>query len=161
MRAKLCSIRKAINLKPTLQKRKEHLSPCLATQQRAEGSTQQQEAGHPGETKQTCHSPEGIWASWAPGAASAYLGWKQHPESQSVWPSPFMMMLPLGKAHIFHRRSSLPVTTMSFLGCRAKLWGRKGVPCVKGMASGQGHHLWHVGQTAEDATICPKSHHLG
>lgn len=49
------------------------------------------------------------------------LGLKQQPESQSVWPSPVRRMFPSGKPHVFHRRSSPPLSTMLFRGCKSKL----------------------------------------
>lgn len=108
----------ALNLKSTQQKPEEHFSERATSRERRVSLCCRELA-----IKQRPSKPGFPQEGFVPagGTASAYLGWKQQPDSQSVWPSPFMMMLPLGKAHIFHRRSSLPVTTMSFLGCKAKL----------------------------------------
>lgn len=50
-----------------------------------------------------------------------YDGWKSHSDTQSVCPSPVMMISPPGTAHIFHVLSSLLVASICFLGCKAKL----------------------------------------
>ena len=46
-----------------------------------------------------------------------YLGWKSLPDTQSVWPSPLIIIWPSGIVHIFHDLSSLVVTAIIFLGC--------------------------------------------
>lgn len=115
-------IPKAINLKSTLWKPKEHLSTCLEIQQGAQGYTENRksskQASEGRKSKQVLRQ-EGL--GLVQGTVYTNLGWKQQPESQSVWPSPVTMMFPLGKAHIFQRRSSLAVTTTSFRGCKARL----------------------------------------
>lgn len=111
------------------------LSPCLGIQQRVQGplrtERQQSRAENEG-------APGGSRAS--SGALGTDLGLKQQPESQSVWPSPVRRMLPSGKPHVFHRRSSPPVSTMFFRGCKAKLQEKR----KAGYVLYQFHFMWNI-----------------
>ena len=52
---------------------------------------------------------------------NTYDGWKSQPETQSVWPSPVMMISPLGTDHIFQWWSSLVVANIGLRGCSLTL----------------------------------------
>ena len=80
------------------------------------------------------HRSQQPWLSWSRVRSSShcvtaslrhcvttYEGWKSLSHTQSVCPSPVMMISPVGMAHIFHVQSSLVVDRICFRGCRATL----------------------------------------
>ena len=59
----------------------------------------------------------------SPGTAQTHEGWKSQLDTQSVCPSPVMMVSPFGIAHIFHTPSSPVVTRICLRGWSARLEG--------------------------------------